>query len=74
MVKLAQKRGMEGSKGTWKNFLNTYDRKFGSSLSDPSKRPVDALVSFLKTFSKEEDLKACILLFIYLFNAHVFIC
>ncbi|RVX23261.1 Small RNA degrading nuclease 3 [Vitis vinifera] len=58
MVKLAQKRGLEGSKGSWKDFLSTYDRKLGPSLSDPSRRPVDTLVSFLKTFSKEEDLKA----------------
>lgn len=65
MVKLAQKRGLEGSKGSWKDFLSTYDRKLGPSLSDPSRRPVDTLVSFLKTFSKEEDLKACISLFIY---------
>ncbi|WJZ91942.1 hypothetical protein VitviT2T_010975 [Vitis vinifera] len=57
MVKLAQKRGLEGSKGSWKDFLSTYDRKLGPSLSDPSRRPVDTLVSFLKTFSKEEDLK-----------------
>lgn len=64
-MKLTQKRGLVGSKGGWKDFLSTYDRKFGPSLSDPAKRPVETLVDFLKTFSKEEDLKACILIFTY---------
>ncbi|CAI9110227.1 OLC1v1010220C1 [Oldenlandia corymbosa var. corymbosa] len=57
MVKLAQKRGMEGSKGGWKEFLNFYDKKIGASLSDPSKRPLDTLLAFLKSFTKHEDLK-----------------
>ncbi|XAR74025.1 Exoribonuclease II [Bertholletia excelsa] len=57
LVKLAQKRGMEGSKGSWKQFLSVHDKKFGSSLSDPRKRSIDALVAFLNTFSREDDLK-----------------
>ncbi|XVE87068.1 hypothetical protein DITRI_Ditri18aG0086600 [Diplodiscus trichospermus] len=57
IVKLVQKRGMQGTGGGWKDFLNSYDKKFGSSLSDPSKRSNDVLVSFLKTFTKEDDLK-----------------
>ncbi|XP_051140392.1 small RNA degrading nuclease 1-like isoform X2 [Andrographis paniculata] len=57
MVKLAQKRGMVGSKGGWKEFLKVYDKKFGASLSDPSRRPVDSLVAFLKTFEQVDDLK-----------------
>ncbi|KAF7130539.1 hypothetical protein RHSIM_Rhsim10G0113000 [Rhododendron simsii] len=56
LVKVAQKRGMMGSKGNWKQFLAVYDKQFGASLSDPAKRSVDALASFLKTFSQEDDL------------------
>ncbi|CAN4109613.1 unnamed protein product [Withania somnifera] len=56
IVKLAQKRAMKGSKGGWKDFLRSYDKKFGDSLSDPSKRSIDVLLEFLKTFS-EDDLK-----------------
>ncbi|KAL4376186.1 hypothetical protein GQ457_02G008040 [Hibiscus cannabinus] len=57
LVKLVQKRGLEGTHGGWKEFLKTYDKKFGASLSDPSRRSNDVLVSFLKTFTKDEDLK-----------------
>uniref|UniRef100_A0A7N0T9V1 Exonuclease domain-containing protein n=1 Tax=Kalanchoe fedtschenkoi TaxID=63787 RepID=A0A7N0T9V1_KALFE len=57
IVKLTQKRGMEGSQGGWKDFLKVYDKQFGNSLSDPSKRSVEALADFVKTFSKEEDIK-----------------
>ncbi|XP_068667020.1 small RNA degrading nuclease 1-like [Aristolochia californica] len=57
IVKLAQKQGMEGAKGGWKGFLEAYDKKFGACLSDPQKRSTDVLVAFLKTFTKEEDLK-----------------
>ncbi|KAK6778671.1 hypothetical protein RDI58_025389 [Solanum bulbocastanum] len=56
IVKMAQKREMKGSKGGWKDFLRSYDRKLGVSLSDPSKRSIDVLLAFLKTFS-EDDLK-----------------
>ncbi|KAG9446081.1 hypothetical protein H6P81_012209 [Aristolochia fimbriata] len=56
-VKLAQKYGLEGAKGDWKGFLQVYDKKFGMNLSDPQKRSTDVLVAFLKTFTKEEDLK-----------------
>ncbi|XP_011099099.1 small RNA degrading nuclease 1 [Sesamum indicum] len=57
MVKLAQKRGMAGSKGHWKEFLKVYDKKFGASLSDPSRRSVDSLAAFLKTFTQDDDQK-----------------
>lgn len=57
MVKLAQKRDMKGSKGGWKEFLNFYDKKFGDSLSDPSRRPIETLLAFLKTFTHDEDMK-----------------
>ncbi|KAI3813376.1 hypothetical protein L1987_18098 [Smallanthus sonchifolius] len=57
IVKLAQKRGMEGSNGGWKEFLTVYDKKFGKSLSDPARRSPDALIAFLKTFSNADDLK-----------------
>ncbi|KAA8547150.1 hypothetical protein F0562_003584 [Nyssa sinensis] len=57
MVKLAQKQEMQGSQGGWKDFLNFYDKKFGAALSDPTRRSTDVLVSFLKTFSQEDDLK-----------------
>ncbi|PHU05495.1 hypothetical protein BC332_26317 [Capsicum chinense] len=56
LVKLAQKRGLKGSKEGWKDFLRSYDKKFGVSLSDPSKRSIDVLLAFLKTFS-QNDLK-----------------
>ncbi|KAL1824271.1 hypothetical protein ACET3Z_011049 [Daucus carota] len=57
IVKLAQKRGMEGSIGGWKQFLSSYDKQLGSSLSDPSRRKPEVLLAFLNTFTKEEDLK-----------------
>ncbi|KAG4121884.1 hypothetical protein ERO13_D11G232800v2 [Gossypium hirsutum] len=44
IVKLVQKRGLEGTQGGWKEFLKTYDKKFGASLSDPSKRSNDVLL------------------------------
>lgn len=56
MVRLAQKRGMRGGEGDWKEFLNSHDPKFGANMSDPSKRSNDMLIAFLKTFSKEDDL------------------
>ncbi|KAF2284364.1 hypothetical protein GH714_021124 [Hevea brasiliensis] len=57
IVKLAQKQGRQGTKGSWKEFLNIYDRKFGSSLSDPVKRSRETLVAFLQTFTEQDDLK-----------------
>ncbi|KAL8124958.1 small RNA degrading nuclease 1-like isoform X2 [Apium graveolens] len=57
IVKLAQKKGMEGSKGGWKQFLSSYDKKNGASLSDPSRRTLEVLLAFLNTFTEEEDLK-----------------
>ncbi|KAB1214780.1 Small RNA degrading nuclease 3 [Morella rubra] len=57
MVKLAQKRGMKGTKGDWKEFLDVHDKKLGASLGDPSRRSNDVLAAFLKTFSKADDLK-----------------
>lgn len=56
-VKLIQKLGMNGDRGDWKKFLNTYDKKLGASLSDPSKRSVDVLSAFIKSFTQEEDLE-----------------
>lgn len=43
--------------GDWKEFLNSNDKKFGAGMSDPSKRSHEVLAAFLKTFSKDEDLK-----------------
>ncbi|KAF3795844.1 Small RNA degrading nuclease 3 [Nymphaea thermarum] len=57
IVKLCQTQNMKGSEGGWKEFLSTHDSKFGSSLGDPTRRSVDILVAFLKTFTKEEDMK-----------------
>lgn len=57
MVKMIQKQGMKGAKGGWKEFLNFHDRKLGENLSDPTRRSVEVLVAFLKTFTVEEDLK-----------------
>lgn len=48
---------MKGDKGGWKEFLKSYDKKFGASLSDPARRSPDALAAFLKTFTKEDDIK-----------------
>ncbi|KAH0458069.1 hypothetical protein IEQ34_013384 [Dendrobium chrysotoxum] len=56
VVRLIQKQGLNGCRGNWKEFLNSYDRKFGDSLSDPSKRSVDVLVDFLKSFNQTKDL------------------
>ena len=57
MVKLAQKQGLKGTKGDWKEFLRVHDRKLGSSLSDPTRRSNDVLAAFLKTFVEENHLK-----------------
>ncbi|XP_071703169.1 small RNA degrading nuclease 1 [Rutidosis leptorrhynchoides] len=57
IVKLAQKRGMKGSDGGWKDFLSVYDKKVGISLSDPARRSPEALIAFLKTFTNADDLK-----------------
>ncbi|CAH9147191.1 unnamed protein product [Cuscuta epithymum] len=57
VVKLSQKRKMKGSKGDWKEFLEFYDNKNGSNVSDPAKRSADDLAAFLKTFSEDEDMK-----------------
>ncbi|KAK1439014.1 hypothetical protein QVD17_04829 [Tagetes erecta] len=57
IVKLAQKRGMEGSNGGWKEFISVYDKRFGKSLSDPAKRSHEALIAFLKTFTNADHLK-----------------
>ncbi|RZC83594.1 hypothetical protein C5167_046380 [Papaver somniferum] len=58
MVNMAQQRGLKGSKGTWRDFLNLRDQKFAeSSLSDPRKRSDQVLVSFLETFTKPSHIK-----------------
>ncbi|CAJ1942891.1 unnamed protein product [Sphenostylis stenocarpa] len=57
IVRLAQKRGLRGKLGGWKEFLDNHDKKFGANLSDPSKRSHEILTAFLKSFSEEEDLK-----------------
>ncbi|KAF9678538.1 hypothetical protein SADUNF_Sadunf07G0045200 [Salix dunnii] len=57
VVKLAQKQGRRGSQGSWKQFLNVYERKFGSGFSDPARRSRDSLVAFLQTFTDEDGLK-----------------
>ncbi|KAL0915670.1 hypothetical protein M5K25_016105 [Dendrobium thyrsiflorum] len=66
VVRLIQKQGLNGCRGNWKEFLNSYDRKFGDSLSDPSKRSVDVLVAFLKSFNQTKDLMFIGKLFRYL--------
>ncbi|PKA46278.1 Small RNA degrading nuclease 3 [Apostasia shenzhenica] len=55
-VRLIQRQKLSGSKGGWKEFLNSYDRQLGASLSNPSKRSPDVLLAFLKTFSEPRDL------------------
>lgn len=57
IVKLAQKRGLKGELGDWKEFLNSHDKRFGANVSDPAKRPHEILAAFLKTFSRDDDLK-----------------
>ncbi|XP_054808522.1 small RNA degrading nuclease 3-like isoform X2 [Prosopis cineraria] len=48
---------MEGKLGNWHNFLLSHDKKFGSCLRDPARRSRETLVAFLKTFTKQSDLK-----------------
>ncbi|ERM99404.1 small RNA degrading nuclease 1 isoform X1 [Amborella trichopoda] len=57
IVKLAQTRKIKGIEGEWKDFLQSHDKKFGSSLSDPSRRSIDILAAFVKTITGEEDVK-----------------
>ncbi|XP_074295323.1 small RNA degrading nuclease 1-like [Silene latifolia] len=56
IVKLAQKAGMKGEHGDWKEFLKFFDKKFGSSMSDPSKRTADDLRAFVLSFKEKEDI------------------
>ncbi|XP_078151029.1 uncharacterized protein LOC144546362 isoform X2 [Carex rostrata] len=51
IVRKTQRRGLAGSKGNWKEFLTSHDKKLGSSLSDPAKRDEKTLTAFLSTFS-----------------------
>ncbi|KAF1874642.1 hypothetical protein Lal_00007256 [Lupinus albus] len=57
IVRLVQKRGLKGKLGDWKEFLDIYDKKFGSNLSDPSKRSHEVLAAFLNTFHDQDHLK-----------------
>lgn len=57
VVKFAQKNGLKGAKGGWKDFLDCHDKKFGAGLSDPAKRSSDILAAFLATFTQEKDCK-----------------
>lgn len=57
-MKIAQKLGLKGEHGPWKEFLDFHDKQLGSSsLSDPSKRRRDDLVAFLTTLKKKDDLQ-----------------
>lgn len=55
LVKLVQRRRLEGENGGWKEFLSSSG--FGLSVGDPSQRSDDVLVAFLSTFKKKEDLQ-----------------
>ncbi|THG04447.1 hypothetical protein TEA_008216 [Camellia sinensis var. sinensis] len=57
LVKAAQQQGMEGSEGDWEVFLSKNDKLFGSRIRDPRKKSAVKLARFLKTFSREDDLK-----------------
>ncbi|CAL5366877.1 unnamed protein product [Camellia sinensis] len=57
LVKAAQQQGMEGSEGDWEVFLSKNDKLFGSRIRDPRKKSDVKLARFLKTFSREDDLK-----------------
>ncbi|WCJ31265.1 small RNA degrading nuclease 3 [Euphorbia peplus] len=57
IVKLAQKQERQGDKGGWKDFLNVFDTKIGSSLSDPSRRTRETLLAFILSFTQIDDLK-----------------
>ncbi|CAL5323644.1 unnamed protein product [Camellia sinensis] len=57
LVKAAQQQGMEGSEGDWEVFLSKHDKLFGSRIRDPRKKSAVTLARFLKTFSREDDLK-----------------
>ncbi|KAL6222625.1 hypothetical protein ACLB2K_006017 [Fragaria x ananassa] len=46
IVKVAQKRGMKGFDGEWKQLLTSYDKNFGFSFSDPGKRSTDDVDCF----------------------------
>lgn len=72
MVKLAQKHGMKGTKGDWKEFLNVHDKKLGASLSDPTRRSNDVLAAFLKSFAKEDDLNVIPLFGEFSFGIYIF--
>lgn len=55
MVRLTQKQGLKGAAGGWKDFLQCHDKKFGSGLSDPTRRSRELLVDFLLTYTKEQQ-------------------
>ena len=79
IVKFAQKNGLKGAKGGWKEFLDCHDKKFGAGLSDPAKRSSDILAAFLGTFTQEKDfmvlnpqLNALLILFSYYLSTQLF--
>ncbi|ONK60308.1 uncharacterized protein A4U43_C08F16780 [Asparagus officinalis] len=49
-----KKDGLKGSKGGWKEFLESHGKKFGAGLSDPARRSADVLIGFLQTFTKKD--------------------
>ncbi|KAI8013285.1 ADP-ribosylation factor GTPase-activating protein AGD3 [Camellia lanceoleosa] len=57
LIKAAQQQGMEGSEGDLEVFLSKHDKLFGSRIRDPRKKSAVTLARFLKTFSREDDLK-----------------
>ena len=82
MVRLAQKQGMKGTKGGWKEFLKVHDKEFGASLSDPTKRSNDVLLAFLNTLIQQDETKVTyftfyfllIIICFYVFFLYVFLC
>ncbi|CAL5321346.1 unnamed protein product [Camellia sinensis] len=57
LVKAAQQQGVEGGEGDWEAFLSKHDKLFGSRIRDPRMKSAVTLACFLKTFSREDDLK-----------------
>jgi hypothetical protein len=50
IVRKIQRQGLKGSKGNWKEFLTSHDKKLGTCLADPAKREEKTLTAFLSTF------------------------
>ena len=62
-------QSIKGSKGSWKEFLNTDAKGLRTSISDPARRSIDTLISFIGTFIEKGHLKVSFFFFLIFFSS-----